>query len=111
MPATTTCSYPEASRVMTGRCFSGMSAQASGGSTTWPSASTTLCGLVRGPSGLTPAPRAHAGCLQSSRSGRGWRNTRAAFPAAMARSSSSGRCPNVAASTDWVSGHVESACG
>ena len=42
------------SRVITGRCLSGMSAQASGGSTTCPSASTTLCGLVRGGPELTP---------------------------------------------------------
>ena len=47
LPATTTCSYPEASRVIRGLWCSGISAHASSGSTTCPSASTMVCGLVR----------------------------------------------------------------
>ncbi len=48
---------------------------------------------------------------QSSSGGRGWRNSRAAFPDASWRSSAGGSPANVAARTAWVSGQVESAWG
>ena len=44
-------------------------------------------------------------------SGRGWRNSRAAFPCVTACSSSSGRCPMARPRTSWVSGQLESAWG
>ena len=51
------------------------------------------------------------GVRQSSTSGSRWRKRRLALPPATARSSSSGSAPQVAASTSWVSGQEESACG
>ena len=47
----------------------------------------------------------------STSSGSGWRNSAAALPLQIARTSSSGRWPQHDRSTAWVSGQVPSPCG
>ncbi len=88
---------------------SGSAAQADSGSTTWPSASTM--GPARGGSGGRPSTVTPVAMRQSLTSGSRCRKSRLALPPATARSSSSGSAPQVAASTRWVSGQDESACG
>ena len=96
VPPTTTCSKPWRVAPRSGAgAPRGAPAQARAGSTTWPSASTT--GPARGGDAAVAVRRAAhgAGRRQSSAPGSGWRNSRAALPPAICRSSSSGRCPRV----------------